>query len=164
MGRGRARWSRRATAGLLGALALLAAGCGAESHPNDPRPQPPTRIAVTVTKRTIIVEPPRIAFGPERDQRIPQNENQPQPRINSKAPLTVVFVTANQTPVAIKLAVRGPKATTSSPILANSPGTFQTDLPTGAYTITAAGLPASGAAHLAVGPYRASSRNDLLLP
>ena len=32
----------------LAVVALLSVGCGAEQHPNDPRPQPPTRVSVAV--------------------------------------------------------------------------------------------------------------------
>ena len=69
MGRGRAKL---AVAGAVGALALLAAGCGAESHPNDPRPQVATRVSVTVTPSRVIVDPVRIVVGPEKTQQIPQ--------------------------------------------------------------------------------------------
>jgi hypothetical protein len=77
--------------------------------------------------------------------------------------MDVVFVTANQTDKEEKLVIKGAgKSASSAPITANSPGTFATELPTGKYTITAGG---SGApATLKVGPYRASSKNDLLLP
>jgi hypothetical protein len=78
--------------------------------------------------------------------------------------MDVVFVTANQTGDEETLTIKGAgKSVTSSPIVANSPGTFAAELPTGQYTITAS--KASGApATIKVGPYRASSKNDLLLP
>ena len=49
-------------------------------------------------------------------------------------------------------------------MFANGNGTFQLDLPTGIYTISAADVPTARPARLAVGPYRASSQNDVLLP
>ncbi len=157
--------ARVAGGGALAALilALVGAGCGAESHPNEPRPAVPTRISVTIGKSGILVQPTVIGVGPEKSQQLPQNQNHSQPPIKTDAPMNVVFVTANQTGTREKLVIHGPRSTTSEPITANSPGTFSTELPTGRYTIAAAGLKGSTAT-LKVGPYRASSKNDLLLP
>lgn len=152
--------------GAIGAVALALAigGCGAQSHVNDPRPQVPTRVSVSITPKAVTVAPSAVASGPEKHQQIPQNQNQPQPPIKgSKAPLDVVFVTANQTATESKLVIHGPTNATSEPIEGRSPGTFQAQLPAGNYTITAAGSKAPPA-HLEVGHYRASSQNDLLLP
>ncbi|HEX4753935.1 MAG TPA: hypothetical protein VH268_13645 [Solirubrobacterales bacterium] len=157
--------ARVAGGGALAALtlALVGVGCGAESHPNEPRPAVSTRVSVTIGKGGIVVKPGVIGLGPEKHQQLPQNQDHPQPPIKTKAPLNVVFVTANQTGSDAKLVIRGPHKTTSPQIYADSPGTFSTQLPTGSYTIAASG--ASGApATLKVGPYRASSKNDLLLP
>jgi hypothetical protein len=157
--------ARVAGGGALAALilALVGTGCGAESHPNEPRPAVPTRVSVTIGKSGIVVQPSSIAMGPEKHQQLPQNQNHPQPDIKTQAPLNVVFVTANQTGKNSKLVIRGPRKTTSPQIDANSPGTFAAELPTGSYTVAAAG--AGGApARLKVGAYRASSKNDLLLP
>jgi hypothetical protein len=165
--------ARVAGGGALAALilAVVGAGCGAESHPNEARPAVPTRVSVTIGKGGIEVQPQTIAMGPEKHQQLPQNQDHPQPPIKTKAPLDVVFVTANQTESDEKLVIKGPKHATSEPIFANSPATFSTQLPTGTYTITAtevgdktAGLKQTSAAKLRVGPYRASSKNDLLLP
>jgi hypothetical protein len=163
MGRGGAR---AAVAGTIGALALALAvgGCGAESHPNEQRPQVPTRVSVIIGPKVVTVAPGSIGKGPEKHQQIPQNQNQAQPPIKgSKKPLDVVFVTANQTEEDSKLVIHGPSDATSTTIYAKSPGTFQAQLPAGYYTITAAGSSATPA-HLQVGSYRASSQNDLLLP
>lgn len=164
MGRGRARRgaSRAAAIGVLGALVLLAAGCGAQSHPNQPRPQVPTRVAVTIGPHGVIVQPEKIAFGPEKSQQIPQNQNHPQPPIKTNEPVTVVLVAANQTGKDAKLELHGRVDTSSQTIPSRSPGTLQTNLPSGIYTVSATGVGGSG--KLVVGPYRASSKNDLLLP
>lgn len=166
MGCGRARRaSKLAAVGVGGALALsLIAGCGAESHPNEPRPQSPRRVAITITRKAVIVQPTAIAEGPERTQQIPQNQNHPQPPIKSKAPLDIVLVAANQTGTNSRLVLRGPKDVSSGPILARTPGTLQTALPTGAYAVGAAGIPSARPGKLVVGPFRASSQNDILLP
>lgn len=144
-------------------LALVGAGCGAESHPNEERPAVPTRVSVTIGKGGIVVKPSTVGVGPEKHQQLPQNQNHPQPQIKTQAPLAVVFVTANQTSTNEKLVIRGPHKATSPQINANSPGTFSAELPTGSYTIAVSG--AHGApATFKVGPYRVSSQNDLLLP
>ncbi len=161
MGRGRARV---AVAGIVGVLALAAAGCGAETHPNDPRPQVALHVAVSIGPRAVTVQPAAIAVGQARTQQIPQNQNHPQPPIHTDAPVTVTLVTANQTRFDSHLEVHGPGNFSSGPVLAHSPASFQAELPTGAYTITAAGIPGARPGKLYVGPYRASSKNDILLP
>ncbi len=162
MGRGRARLAGgSALAALI--LALVGAGCGATTHPNEPRPAVPTRVSVVIGKSGVLVQPAIVAMGPEKHQQLPQNQDHPQPRVKTQAPLSIVFVTANQTGVKSKLEIKGPKSATSETINARSPGTFAAELPTGSYTIAAAGVKGA-AATLKVGPYRTSSQNDLLLP
>lgn len=148
----------------LAATALLGAGCGASEHPNEPRPQPPTRVSVAISEGAVTVQPPRIAVGPEPTQQIPQNQHAGQPRVNSKAPLNVVFVTANLTGTDSRLEIHGAKSFSSEPLYANAGVTMQTILPTGVYRVSAAGIPGAKPAKLVVGPYRTSSQNDLLLP
>ena len=153
-----------AVAGLIGA-ALLMAGCGESRHANEQRPSPSTRISIRVSPKEVIVQPLSVATGPEKTQQIPQNQNDPQPPIRrSKAPLDIVFVTTNQTENDLHLRIRGAKKDESDTIYANGPGSFQTSLPAGSYTISAAGVPGAKAGHLTVGSYRASSQNDVLLP
>ncbi|HEY7455784.1 MAG TPA: hypothetical protein VH703_00785 [Solirubrobacterales bacterium] len=154
-----------AASGAVTALALLGIGCGTESHVNDPRPQPPTRVSVAVNDGEVIVQPRRIAIGPEPTQQIPQNVHTSQPEVRSDAPLNVVFVAANLTDLDSRLLVRGSgKDYTSEPLYANSNVTLQTILPTGVYRVSAADLPSAKPARLVVGPYRTSSENDVLLP
>jgi len=150
-------------AGLIGA-ALFVAGCGAERHANEQRPQVSTRVSVTIGNDGVTVVPERIAFGPEKTQQIPQNQNDPQPPIKTDAPLNVTFVTANQTGEASELVIHGARDATSEPVPPRSPGTFQLDLPAGSYTIATPGVPRARSGRLTVGPYRASSQNDVLLP
>lgn len=145
--------------------ALVLAGCGTEEHANEARPQPPTRVSVSISEGEVTVEPGRIAIGPEPSQQIPQNVDVEQPVVKGDAPLDVVFVAANLTDVASTLEVRGPRGeATSGPLVANGTISMQTKLPTGVYTVTAADIPAARAARLVVGPYRSSSENDVLLP
>jgi hypothetical protein len=163
MGRGRARLA--AVAGAIGALALAATGCGAQTHPNEPRPQVSLHVSVKIGPREVIVQPPEIATGPERTQQIPQNMNDPQPPIKgAKGPIDVTLVAANETGSDARLRLRGPKDASSGPIYAHSPGTMQTALPSGTYTIAASGVPGARPGKLVVGRYHASSENDVLLP
>jgi hypothetical protein len=162
MGRGRAK---AAVAGLLAVVVLVAAGCGAETHPNKPRPQVALRISVTITPKAVTVQPTKVGFGPARTQQIPQNQHHAQPPIKGdRGPLTVAIVSANQTTSETRLELRGPRDVSSETIPANSPLTLQTDLPTGAYVVAAGDVPSARPAKLIVGPYRASSENDVLLP
>lgn len=150
--------------GAVAIVALAAAGCGAETHPNDQRPQAPLRVSVTITPKAVVVQPGKIAFGPDRTQQIPQNEDHAQPPIKTDAPATMVIVTANQTGTDSRLELRGPRDVSSGPVLARSPASLQTALPSGTYTIAAADVPGARPGRLIVGPYRASSQNDVLLP
>jgi hypothetical protein len=150
-------------AGLIGAAALLSA-CGESRHANEQRPQVSTRVSVTINPKEVIVQPTKIAFGPEKNQQIPQNQGDAQPPIKTRKPLDVTFVVANQTPTETPLKIRGDKKAESDTIYARSPGTFGVELPTGSYTITAVNMPEARPAHLTVGSYRASSQNDVLLP
>jgi hypothetical protein len=161
MGRGKGR----AVAGCaLGALVLLASGCGASEHVNEARAQPPTRVSITITPKAITVQPPTVAFGPEPTQQIPQNQHAGQPPVRSNAPLDLVFVTANLTDFDSKLEIRGPKDATSGALVANGNGSLLTSLPTGVYRVSAADIPAAKPVRFSVGPYRTSSQNDVLLP
>ena len=162
MGSGRGR--AFAAGCVVVALGALAAGCGSEEHPNEPRPQPPTRVSVTVTPKAITVQPPRIAVGPEPSQQIPQNQHASQPQVRSKAPVNVVFVTANLTNFSSKLEVRGPKNAKSGALVANGNNSLLAELPTGVYEVSAADIPSAKPVRFTVGPYRSSSENDLLQP
>jgi hypothetical protein len=153
-----------ATGACVAALSFAAFGCGAQEHPNEPRPAPPTRVSVAVAGDSVTVTPARIGMGPERKELIQQNRNQPQPPIHGGGPLDVVFVSANLTPTNSKLEIHGPKDTTSGLLVGNGNNTYQASLPTGTYRVSAAGIPGAKPATLTVGPYRASSQNDLLLP
>lgn len=175
MGRGEARRAGRrrqfgGTAKLFVLLAALAAaalgaiGCGAESHPNEPRPQSPTRVSVTISDNGVVVSPTKVAFGAEPHQQIPQNQNHPQPPRKTDEPLNIVFVIANQSENKARLRIDGPKEKTSETVFAYSPGTLQTSLPAGSYTLSASGVPGVPDAKLAVGTLRTSSQNDVLLP
>ena len=86
------------------------------------------------------------------------------PRCAPKAPVDVVFVTANLTDFDSKLEVRGPKNAKSGALVANGNDSLLTALPTGVYEVSAADIPSAKPVRFTVGPYRSSSQNDLLLP
>lgn len=144
--------------------AAVAAGCGAQERTTSARPQPPTRVSVTVSDGAVQVSPRRIAFGPEPHQQIPQNAHAGQPPVRSKAPLVVALVAANLTQANAQLRVRGAGASAASPLVPRGNITLQAELPTGVYEVSAAGVPGAKPAKLTVGPYRSSSQNDVLLP
>lgn len=156
--------ARAAGVGAVAACALAAAGCGASNHPNEARPAVSARISVTISPKAVIVQPGSVGDSPEANQQIPQNEGQPQPRIKVKEPLAVTIVAANQTGDDTHLVIRGRKKLESETVFARSPATIPASLPSGSYTVLAAGLPGARPGHFTVGPFRASSQNDLLLP
>ncbi len=145
--------------------ALVVAGCGASTHPNEQRPALSARISVVIQPNEVIVRPGSVGEGPEESQQIPQNEGQPQPRIKGdEKPMAVTIVAANQTGEDARLVIRGAKEWKPGPVFARSPATYQTALPTGRYTVVAADVKGARPGHFTVGPYRASSQNDLLTP
>jgi uncharacterized protein YfaQ (DUF2300 family) len=149
--------------GLIGAAASLVAGCGESRHANDQRPQASTRVSVTIDSQGLTVQPTRVAFGPEKSQQIPQNQNQSQPPRKTREPLNVVFVIANNTDRDATVQIRhGSQQVKGAKVLAHSPETVGAELPTGTYTVSATGATARG--QISVGSYRASSQNDVLLP
>lgn len=155
---------RAALACVLGALAIAAAGCGVEEHANEPRPQIPANVSMTITDSGIDIVPDLIGIG-DRQAQLPQNAGQPQPERAVDEPLNILFTIANQTDTETRVEIRGPgRDQTSGPMVPRGNGQFEVGLPTGAYMIRAADIPAAGTARLSVGPVRTSSENDLLLP
>lgn len=157
-GRGRLPWALVALA-----LALFVAGCGAEDHPNDPRPPVAVEVTISITEDRVSIQPSDIGYG-DSDQPMSQNEREPQEDLGSGRPLTVSFTVSNLTDFDTPLQIEGPVSETSGPVIADSPGSFKFDLPTGEYFVAATGIPGSPEAGLSIGPKRPSSQNDLLLP
>jgi hypothetical protein len=165
MGRGSVK---RAILGGFGSLAvaLVIAGCGAESHANDPRPPLAAEVTVNVTGSHIQAEPAAVGVKKGNGEAIDQNQGQKQPKANSKAPLVVNFTATNTTNVDTTLEIHGPGGfeKRSGPLVAQGNGVYKVGLPNGHYTIEAADLPAAKPASFYVGPVRVSAQNDLLLP
>ncbi|HET7590268.1 MAG TPA: hypothetical protein VFK14_08845 [Solirubrobacterales bacterium] len=145
---------------------VLVAGCGESRHANEPRPQVSRRVSVTINPGQVIVQPAEIGAGPERNQQIPQNQHSSQPPIKTNKPLDVIFVIVNQTGRDSTVQVRRQSQLLEGiKVPARSPESIQLELPTGAYSVGArAGGTDIGKAPLTIGSYRASSKNDVLLP
>lgn len=146
----------------IGALAL-AAGCGPESHPNDPRPPVATEVSVSITDSTISAQPGAVGLKSKNDANLTGNQEK-QPEADPNAPLVVNFTIVNTTDTDTRLDIRGGGLRKSSgPLVARGNGIYKIAMPTGHYTLEAADLP-SAAAQFTVGTKRVSSQNDLLLP
>lgn len=161
------RWRGRGTlaCALLAIVALAAAGCGVEEHPNEQRPSPSARVSVILTDSGVSVQPKEVGVGPEPESQLPQNRGDKQPRLHASRPLDIVMVAANLTDRKSELVLRG-RGTEDSleELFPNSNGSLEASLKPGTYTISAAGFPRAKPARLTVGSYRASSENDVLLP
>jgi hypothetical protein len=164
MGRGRGIRAILAGAGALVA-ALVIAGCGPESHPNDPRPALAAEITLNITSDAVQVQPDRVGVKSDEGAPLSSNEGVKQPENSSKQPMVVIFTASNTTATDTALEIRG-KGTDerSGPIVANGNTSYKVALPTGDYRIEAADIPAAKPASFTVGPLRVSSQNDLLLP
>ena len=141
MGRGRGR--SRAWAACVGALALVARrlrrrGARQRTAARSRRPGSASRSR----RSAITVQPPRIAFGPEPTQQIPQNQHAAPAADPHQGAARRRLRHRQPDPTSTrKLEIRGPKDATSGPLVANGNGTFQTALPTGTYTVSAADIP-----------------------
>ncbi|MEK6278383.1 MAG: hypothetical protein AABM29_10270 [Actinomycetota bacterium] len=164
MGRRRGIKAILAGAGAL-AAAVLAAGCGPETHANDPRPALPIEVTVNITDHAIQVQPDSIGTSRDDSTPISQNEGVPKLENSSDEPAVVVFTSANTTETDTALEIRGAEEDMhSGPIVAHGNNSYKVALATGDYVIEAADIPAAEPADFTVGPLRISSQNDLLLP
>lgn len=147
----------------FGAL-VLAAGCGTESHPNDPRPPLPAEVTVSITDSTISAEPTAVGVKSANGASLSGNQGNG-PSADRKAPLVVNFTIVNTTNTDTRLDIHGSGFRKSSgPVVATGNAVFKVAMPTGSYKLEAADLPGATAAPLEVGKKRVSSQNDLLLP
>jgi hypothetical protein len=137
---------RRRTALLaVGVAAVVAAGCGAEDFPNDPRPPAPIELTARIGEKKVAVSPTKRPNG--------------EPIGAGLANITV----SNQTPENVGLEFIGPTDLATDPVVANGVLQFNIDLEEGIYTVFADD-PAIRSTDFEVGPERASAQNDLLLP
>jgi hypothetical protein len=125
----------------LAALALVAAGCGAEDHPNDPRPPVPFEVSAKVGDDKVVVSPSKFGSG------------------------LAVFTISNQTDDIVQLALHGPTEAVSEPIEAGgATDSFKVPMEEGAYEVSAGAEANSRPAEVLIGPKRKSSQNEVLLP
>lgn len=148
------------------ATAVLAAGvflsaCGAESHPNDPRPPLPQVLSVSIADDEILVSPEIVSLPGRRPVNISQNADAPINQADQKAPAVVQFAISNLTSRNTRMVVEGP-VDTAQVMTANGSGGFRKALPTGIYRISSPA--SSGTVRFAVGRSRVSSNSDLLTP
>lgn len=119
--------------------AALVAGCGAEDHPNEPRPPVPVELSAKIDNRKVVVVPDRLGAG-----------------------LAVVTV-SNQSADDVEVAFDGPNRARTDEIPAGGVGQVQLELQTGEYSVEP-NVPTINATTMSVGPERPSAQNDLLLP
>ena len=131
---------------LLLAAGLAVAGCGSDSHfKNEARPPTPVQLTGVVRDNAVTVSPKRIGEGP------------------------VILIIANETDQAHTITLEGGGTTdTVGPVNPLDTAMLQQTLKQGNYTIKAGSKTATAReikpATLTVGPPRASSSNQLLLP
>lgn len=135
MGRSR----RAALLAAAGAAALIATGCGAEDHPNNPRPPSPIQLSAKVDNKKVVIAPDEVGAG--------------------LADITI----ANLNDDDVTLKFDGPSDTPVEPILAGGITDVKLNLEEGDYQLVSEDGSLTPAT-LTVGPERASSQNDLLLP
>jgi hypothetical protein len=129
---------RCAVAGLVVA-AVLVVGCGAEDHPNDPRPPVPVELSAKIDDRKVVVDPGEVGAG-----------------------LATVTV-SNQSVDDVEISFDGPNSASSDEIPAGGVGQLQLELETGEYSIEPS-IPTISSGTVSVGARRPSAQNDLLLP
>ena len=144
-------------------LALFAAGCGSEDHPNEPRPPQAVEVTVSISDNRLSVQPSEVGYG-NSDQPMSQNIDQPQAELSSSRPLTISFTVSNLTDYDTVLQFEGPASESSPKVIAQGTNGFKFDLPSGDYFIVATGIPGTPQTSFSIGPKRPSSQNDLLLP
>ncbi len=120
-------------------VAVVAAGCGAKSNPNDPRPPAQLEVSASVNPQKVQISPDRFGAG------------------------VVNFTVANLSGSPITFSVNGPEKASTVPIQPGSPDYLKMNLKEGTYQATV-GSSKIKPATIKVGPERPSSQNQLLLP
>jgi hypothetical protein len=128
----------RSLAAVVVALSALGvAACGEEDFENNPRPPAPISLTARIGDGGVSVGPQDVGAG--------------------LANITI----SNQTADPATLVLDGPTDDSSDEIVAGGTGSMKVKLEEGEYQVSNDG---AGVAKLTVGPERASSQNDLLLP
>lgn len=126
----------------LAAIAVVVpvAGCGTEDHVNDPRPPSPIELTARVDQDRVDVSPNGFGAG------------------------LVVMTISNQSTDPVQIGVEGPTAGEASVIEPGSVGNFKFNFEEGDYEVSPGDESRARPAFLTVGPERASSQNETLLP
>lgn len=133
-------WRRLVVPAAALAAALGVAACGSDDHENNPRPPSPIELTARISDRDVVVSPGRVGGGP--------------------ANITV----SNQSRQPASLILEGPTDAVGGELPPGGVGQIKATLEEGQYEVS--GGPESDAREgtLEVGPNRASSQNELLLP
>jgi hypothetical protein len=132
---------RRSPLALAGIAVLVpVAGCGGEDHPNVPRAPSPIEVTAKVDESAVDVSPNEFGAG------------------------LVVMTISNQSEDPVQIGVEGPTAGEASMIEPGSVGNFKFNFEQGDYEVSPGDESRARPAVLTVGPERASSQNELLLP
>jgi hypothetical protein len=127
-------------ASVIALAGATAAGCGAEDHANEPRPPSPVEVTAKVDDQRVDISPNEFGAG------------------------LVVMTISNQSADPVQIGVDGPTAGESSGIEPGSVGSFKFQFEEGDYEVSPGEESGARPAVLTVGPERASSQNELLLP
>jgi len=119
--------------------AVVAAGCGAESHPNEPPPPAPLELSAKIDDRNVVVVPDAVGAG------------------------LVNMTISNQSADDVQLAFDGPTNAQSPEIPAGGVGSVQFQLETGDYSVEPS-VSTINPTEMNVGEERPGSQNILLLP
>jgi hypothetical protein len=142
-GAGRApRRARQATFAALGGLAALGlGGCGEDDYTNDPaRASASINVAARVDQREVVVSPERFGAG------------------------VVNFTVANFSDSPATFTLSGPKDAATEEIPPGAAEDLKVQLPEGSYEASAGEGASAQPDTIRVGPKRAGSENELLLP
>lgn len=121
---------------------IVATGCGAEDHPNDPRPPAGIELSAKIDDHRVIIAPANVGAGLA----------------------TITFSNQSTDDVEVEFVDEtGKRAGATNPIAAGGVGTLQLDLRQGEYELTP-DVSSISSGTLTVGPLRPSAQNDLLLP
>lgn len=129
-----------AVVALLGAIAMVAVGCGRDDFKNEPRPPVPLEVTVEINEKSVQVSPPAFGAG------------------------LVNFTVANTTTEEAAFEIDGPMKEVSDPIPPNGALLFKVTMEPGDYEAGVDDSLSIKRQQIKVGPERESAQNDLLLP
>jgi hypothetical protein len=125
----------------VGLAALALGGCGDDDFTNEPaRASAVIQVAARIDAKEVVVSPSRFGAG------------------------LVNFTIVNFSDSPVTFTLTGPKEAASSEIQPGAPGALKVELPQGSYEASAGDEATAQPDTVRVGPTRASSQNELLLP